>query len=86
MGATAWQGLIKWKESLVENVTWKNDIFIQSQFPNFNLEDKVVVIWVVLIEIEQKTWSSRYKIWKIVPRFGKYTIGNISNKIRQRMT
>ncbi|MDV3201053.1 MAG: hypothetical protein Q8877_02475 [Sweet potato little leaf phytoplasma] len=38
------QVLIQWKGQAPENATWEDMLTIQSQFPNFSLEDKTVTI------------------------------------------
>ncbi|MCI36930.1 hypothetical protein A2U01_0058154, partial [Trifolium medium] len=37
------QVLIHWKGKTVEEATWEEYIMMKSQFPQFNLEDKVLV-------------------------------------------
>jgi hypothetical protein len=37
------QVLVQWKGKSVEEATWEDVIMMRSQFPNFNLEDKVLV-------------------------------------------
>jgi hypothetical protein len=37
------QVLMHWKGKTVEEATWEDELMIRSQFPNFNLEDKVTV-------------------------------------------
>ena len=32
----------EWKHKSSDDVTWEDDAFIRGQFPDFNLEDKVV--------------------------------------------
>ncbi|MCI00552.1 hypothetical protein A2U01_0021572, partial [Trifolium medium] len=36
------QVLIHWKGKTVEEATWEEELMIRSQFPKFNLEDKVI--------------------------------------------
>ncbi|MCI11856.1 hypothetical protein A2U01_0032958, partial [Trifolium medium] len=36
------QVLIHWKGKTVEEATWEEELLIRSQFPKFNLEDKVI--------------------------------------------
>jgi len=45
------KSLIKWKDSSIENVTWEDDDVIPSQFPEFSLEDKLILLQVVLLAI-----------------------------------
>jgi hypothetical protein len=42
-GKTVTQLLVHWKGKTAEEATWEDLILFKSQFPSFNLEDKVVV-------------------------------------------
>lgn len=41
-GVSVPQSLVQWKHKSSDDVTWEDDAFIRGQFPDFNLEDKVV--------------------------------------------
>jgi hypothetical protein len=67
------QSLIQWKDKSVDDVTWENDDVIRGQFPEFNLEDKVV-----LLEggIDRTTplgldFGPQPKTWKVYSRRNK---------------
>jgi hypothetical protein len=42
-GVTTHQSLIQWKGKSIDDVTWEDDVIIKGKFPDFNLEDKVVI-------------------------------------------
>ncbi|GAU36128.1 hypothetical protein TSUD_292880 [Trifolium subterraneum] len=41
-GSSVNQSLIQWKNKSLEDVTWEDDPMIRGQFPDFNLEDKIL--------------------------------------------
>jgi hypothetical protein len=41
-GMRVHQSLIKWQGKTLDDVTWEDDDFVRSQFPEFSLEDKAV--------------------------------------------
>jgi hypothetical protein len=41
-GITTPQSLIQWSNKSIEDVTWEDNAVIKGQFPDFNLEDKVL--------------------------------------------
>ncbi|MCI34607.1 hypothetical protein A2U01_0055827, partial [Trifolium medium] len=41
-GVPVSQSLIQWKHKSVDDVTWEDNDVLRGQFPEFNLEDKVI--------------------------------------------
>lgn len=74
------QLLIKWQGKSAEDATWEDAITIQSQFPHFNLEDKVVVSEGGIVRTDDPIAGPREslvqegsgpKIWRVYSRRGK---------------
>ncbi|KAI5404052.1 hypothetical protein KIW84_051265 [Lathyrus oleraceus] len=79
------QLLIHWKGKTVEEATWEDYVMLKSQFPQFNLEDKVAVEERSIDRNNDNNLqlpgqlihhtSSGPKVWKVYSRRGKRGIG-----------
>jgi len=53
------QVLIKWQGLTIEEATWERYTDMQRQYPNFNLEDKVIFQWKgTMITEKVDTWGA----------------------------
>jgi hypothetical protein len=50
-GMRVHQSLIKWQGKTLDDVTWEDDDFVRSQFPEFSLEDKawIKLLWALVV-------------------------------------
>jgi hypothetical protein len=84
-GSSVPQSLIQWKDKTIDDVTWEDDVVIRGQFPEFNLEDKVLIeeggIDRNVDELVGLDEGPRPKVWRVYQRKNKKGImGNVGNR------
>jgi len=62
-GAYIPQLLLKWNEGERDTTTWEDVTTIKEQFPEFNLEDKVVLIEGSIVRTENKNKENTWKVY-----------------------
>lgn len=68
-GTQVQQVLVQWKSKQPEEATWEDASIITSQFPEFNLEDKVV--WEEGGIVRQTTEPKDKRVWQVYTRRNK---------------
>jgi hypothetical protein len=74
-GVSVQQSLIQWKDNSLEDVTWEDNDVMRGQFPDFNLEDKVVIegggIDRNADEMVGLDFGPKPKVWRVYHRKNK---------------
>ncbi|PNY16937.1 retrotransposon-related protein [Trifolium pratense] len=67
------QSLIQWKNKAADDVTWEDTEFLRGQFPEFNLEDKVLLKEVgvdrnIIEDVGLEDFGPKPRVWKFYSR------------------
>lgn len=84
-GQKVQQVLIQWADRTVDEATWEDILTIKSQFPEFNLEDKVAVLGgsVVRDHIMQmgQGWKCQITVGLVEPRLDWFILEGEEHQI-----